>query len=255
MAELELSNINIYDIMNRNEEENQKKLKELKELKTLDYNQNNLIPNNLIPNNNYNTTTTNTNTTNTNQNKLYETYTFNTKTFNRNTSNRNTSNAEQENKLKQTKLQEKIQQEKIKSTEFNTNFEKVFQDELNNKYKITYHGIFNLKTEDIEKFSNSKIITDYITKKIKVREEQVNVVEYQSPADILLDGQLENGAIEINIDYDNINLFNNTILLDDYKYGSTVEDKREFIKDFIPKMKEYYISCLAHIFEELTLKQ
>ncbi len=237
MINPEISNINIYDALNRIEEENQKKLKESKKTKTLDYNQNNLIPNNLIPNNNTSTT---------NQKKMYETYTF----------NMNSPNAEKENLAKQKeKEKEKLQKERINSSELNINFEKIFQDELKNKYKITYYGIFNLKTENIENFSNSQIITDHITKKIKVRQEKVNVIEYQPPVDILLDGQLENGAIEININYDNINLFNNTILLDDYKYGSTVEDKLEFIEDFIPKMKKNYINCLAHIFEEMTLKQ
>ena len=142
---------------------------------------------------------------------------------------------------------------KINSIEFNNIFEKVLLDKLETEYKVTPYGIYNLKDDKIESFSNSNIITKYISDNIKVSQEKVNIVEYQSPADILLDGQLENGAIEIDIKYKDILLLNHTVLLDDYKYGAQLEDKQEFIKGFIPKMKEHYINCLAYIFENMKI--
>ena len=141
--------------------------------------------------------------------------------------------------------------QKINSTEFNSDFEKVILEKLETEYRVTYYGIYNLKTEKIVSFSNSNDVTTHIKNNITVTQQKVNVVEYQSPMDLLLDGQLNNGGIEIDIKYKEISLYNDTILLDDYKYGAELEDKLEFIKDFVPKMENNYINYLAHIFENM----
>jgi hypothetical protein len=166
---------------------------------------------------------------------------------------RQSKQSKQSRQSRQTQQIQNPLQDKINSSEFNIEFEKVFLDKLTVDYNVSYYGVYNLKIEKIEKFSNSNIITKFIEKNIKVTKNKVNIVEYQSPIDILLDGQLENGGIEIDIKYKDIALFNDTILLDDYKYGSTVEDKMDFIKDFIPKMKQNYIDCLAYIFENMKI--
>jgi hypothetical protein len=143
-------------------------------------------------------------------------------------------------------------EDKINSTEFNINFEKVFQEKLNKDYKVTLYGVYNLKEKRINEFKNSDIIIKYIQTKLKIIEKKVNVIEYQSSVDTILDKQLENGGIEINIKYNDISLLNYTILLDDYEYGATIQDKEEFIKDFITKMERNYLNYLSHIFETMT---
>ena len=170
------------------------------------------------------------------------------------------SQADQEYKFikieKQEKQIKKELEDKIKSSEFNINFEKVFSDKLKEEeYNVTYYGILNSKTEDIEEFENSAIVSDYIEKNLKIKENKVDIIEYQSPADILLDGQLENGAIEINIKYKDISLLNETISLDDYKNGARVKDIKDFIEDFKKQMKNNYISFLSHIFETMEFNK
>lgn len=158
-------------------------------------------------------------------------------------------------KEKEEKLIKKQLEDKIKSSEFNINFEKVFSDKLKEEYSVTYYGIFNSKTEDIEEYENSAIVSEYIEKNLKITENKVDIIEYQSPVDILLDGQLENGAIEINIKYKDISLLNETISLDDYKNGVRVKDIKDFIEDFKKEMKNNYISFLSHIFETMEINK
>ncbi len=148
-----------------------------------------------------------------------------------------------------------IENKKINSFEFNINFEIVFQNKLETDYKITYYGIYNLKTEKIENFTNLDIIKEYIEKNITVKKEYSDVIEYQPPQDILLDGQQEDGEIEITINYKDIPLLNQTIMLYDYKYGTDKKEKENFIEKFIPTMKENYINCLAHIFTTMEFKE
>ena len=123
------------------------------------------------------------------------------------------------------------------------------------KLKVPLKFYDNLKTEKIEKFTNLDIIKKYIEKNITVKKEYLDVIEYQPPQDILLDGQQEDGEVEITINYKGIPLLNQTIMLYDYKYGTDKQEKEKFIEKFIPTMKENYINCLAHIFTTMEFKE
>ncbi len=155
---------------------------------------------------------------------------------------------------KSVKKQTTESENKVESIEFNTKFEQNILDILTSKYKILYYGIYSLQEYKIINIANnSTAVTNHIKNNLQVTSYQVDVVEYQSPVDILLDGALTNGAIAVDVKYKNLSIFTDTFLLDDYKYGTTVKDNKDFIEDYKKKIKEYYLICLAHIFETMKM--